>query len=132
MNEKRRVLIVDDDPEFRKAMGRMFERSGYDVEIAGDGQEALKEISNKTYDLIISDLRMPKLDGVELMGEIRRRGLVTPIIFLTAYGEVESYMDLMNLGAFEYVNKPVKSQEILDVARRAIEAHGISGQVPSA
>ena len=129
--ESHKVLIVDDDPEFRKAMGRMFEKSGYETKITGDGNEALEVLSNETFDLIISDLRMPKLDGVELMSEIRRKGLETPIIFLTAYGEVESYMDLMNLGAFEYVNKPIKGQEILDVAKRAIETHNISGQTTS-
>jgi len=129
--ESHKVLIVDDDPEFRKAMGRMFEKSGYEAKITGDGNEALEALSNETFDLIISDLRMPRLDGVELMSEIRRKGLETPIIFLTAYGEVESYMDLMNLGAFEYVNKPIKGQEILDVAKRAIEAHDISGQTSS-
>ena len=114
------VLLVDDDKEFRRAMKKMFEKSGYTITIACDGQEALDALSDEGFDLIISDLRMPNLDGLEMMGELRRRGLDVPIIFLTAFGEVESYMDLMNLGAFEYVNKPVKSKEILDIAGRAI------------
>lgn len=126
--DKHTILLVDDDPEFRKAMGKMFERSGYAISVAGDGQEALDTLSNETFDLIISDLRMPNLDGLELMGELRRQGLETPIVFLTAFGEVESYMDLMNLGAFEYVNKPIKGQEILEIARRAIETHSNSSQ----
>ena len=117
------ILLVDDDPEFRKAMKRLFEKSGYDIAIAADGNEALEALSDRAFDLIISDLRMPNLDGIELMGEITKRGLKTPIVFLTAYGEVESYMDLMNLGAFEYVNKPIKGKEILEMVRRATEAH---------
>ena len=121
MPKKQSVLLVDDDQEFRKAMKRMFERSGYAITVAADGQEALEILSRDTFDLIISDLRMPNLDGVELMTEISRQRLTTPIIFLTAFGEVESYMDLMNLGAFEYIHKPVKSQEILSVAKKAIE-----------
>jgi len=129
MSEKNSILLVDDDREFRKAMKRMFERSGYSIDLAADGKEALDVLSKVTFDLIISDLRMPNLDGVELMGEIKRQGLDTPIVFLTAYGEVESYMDLMNLGAFEYVNKPIKGQDILDVAKRAIEAHDASNRV---
>ncbi len=129
--DKHTILLVDDDPEFRKAMGKMFEKSGYAISIAGDGQEALDRLSNETFDLIISDLRMPNLDGMELMGELRRRGLETPIVFLTAFGEVESYMDLMNLGAFEYVNKPVKGQVILDIARKAMETHSDSQQISS-
>jgi len=118
------VLLVDDDKEFRRAMKKMFERSGYEIRIACDGREALDALSDEEFDLIISDLRMPNLDGLEMMGELRRRGLDVPIVFLTAFGEVESYMDLMNLGAFEYVNKPVKGQEILEIARRAIASRG--------
>ena len=124
MTSKGTILLVDDDLEFRKAMKRMFERSGYEITAAADGREALEALKYKKFDLVISDLRMPNLGGLELMSELRRQGVETPVVFLTAYGEVESYMDLMNLGAFEYVNKPVKSKEILEVARRAIEASG--------
>ncbi len=130
--EKHTILLVDDDKEFRKAMTRMFEKSGYAITVAADGNEALDALSDNEFDLVISDLRMPNLDGVELMEELRRQGLATPIIFLTAFGEVESYMDLMNLGAFEYVNKPVKSRKILEIAQRAIESHTNSQSVSSA
>ncbi len=128
MMEKHTILLVDDDKEFRKAMKKMFENSGYAAVIAADGNEALDALSNEDFDLVISDLRMPNLNGVELMEELRRRGLETPIVFLTAFGEVESYMDLMNLGAFEYLNKPVKSKEILEVVRRATESHTNSAE----
>ena len=103
-------------------------REHYEAVVAADGNEALDAISNEDFDLVISDLRMPNLNGVELMEELRRRGLETPIVFLTAFGEVESYMDLMNLGAFEYLNKPVKSKEILEVVRRATESHTNSAE----
>ena len=129
---KNTILLADDDKEFRKAMTRMLEKAGYAITAAADGREALDALSDNEFDLIISDLRMPNLDGVELMGELRRRGLETPIIFLTAFGEVESYMDLMNLGAFEYVNKPVKSRVILAIAQRAIEPRTNSQSLTSA
>jgi len=103
-------------------MKKMFEKSGYNVTVAADGQEALEALSEETFDLIISDLRMPNLNGMELMEELKRRKINLPVIFITAYGEVESYMDLMNLGAFEYINKPVKGQEILGVVRKALES----------
>ena len=122
MNNRQSILLVDDDPEFRKAMKKMFEKSGYNVTVAADGQEALEALSEETFDLIISDLRMPNLNGMELMEELKRRKINLPVIFITAYGEVESYMDLMNLGAFEYINKPVKGQEILGVVRKALES----------
>lgn len=126
MEEKQSILLVDDDIEFRKAMKKTFEKSGYTVTVAADGEEALGALQGMDFDLIISDLRMPNMDGLELMGEMKRRKMSTPVVFLTAYGEVESYMDLMNMGAFEYLNKPVKRQEILDVARKALRKHGNS------
>jgi DNA-binding NtrC family response regulator len=129
MNNRQSILLVDDDPEFRKAMKKMFEKSGYDVTVAADGQEGLDAISEKTFDLIISDLRMPNLNGMELMEELKRRKINLPVIFITAYGEVESYMDLMNLGAFEYINKPVKGQEILAVVRKALESASPSDRI---
>jgi DNA-binding NtrC family response regulator len=121
MAKKHSILLVDDDQEFSKAMKRMFEKSGYAITLAGDGEEALEKLSDTSFDLIISDLRMPNVDGTEFMKEVSRRKLPIPIIFLTAYGEVESYMDVMNLGAFEYVHKPVRKKEILEVVERAIE-----------
>ncbi|MBI4832954.1 MAG: response regulator [Candidatus Lindowbacteria bacterium] len=129
MNENKSILLVDDDQEFRKAMKKMFEKSGYDVTVAADGREALEILSKSSFDLIISDLRMPNLNGMELMEAIKKEKMDVPVIFITAYGEVESYMDLMNLGAFEYINKPVKGQEILSVAKRALEMHGNSRHI---
>ncbi len=129
MDEKQSILLVDDDQEFRKAMKKMFERSGYSVTLAADGQEALNILSKDTFDLIISDLRMPNLNGMQLMEELKKKNVKIPVIFITAYGEVESYMDLMNLGAFEYINKPVKGQEILNVARKALETRGNSRRI---
>ncbi|RJP66756.1 MAG: response regulator [Candidatus Abyssobacteria bacterium SURF_17] len=132
MTEKQKILLVDDDPEFRRAMKKLFEKSGYDVTAAGDGEEALEALGKSRFDLIISDLRMPRLDGIELMEEIKRKKVNVPVIFITGYGEVESYMDAMNLGAFEYINKPVKGQEILSVARKALETCGGSRRISGA
>ena len=129
MSDKPFILLVDDDREFLKAMKKMFEKSGYIVTLAGDGMEALEILSRDAFDLIISDLRMPNLNGIELMEEISRKKLDVPVIFITAYGEVESYMDLMNLGAFEYINKPVRGREILSVVERALANHRSSSQI---
>ena len=115
------ILFVDDDYEFRKTMKKIFERRGYDFVGAADGIEALELLSERTFDLIISDLRMPNLDGIGLMEEIRRQSMDLPIIFLTAHGEIESYMDLMNMGAFDYLNKPISAPEMLRVVQRALE-----------
>jgi DNA-binding NtrC family response regulator len=102
-------------------MEKVFEKSGYDFTGAKDGQEALDIMSEHTFDLVVSDLRMPNLDGIGLMEEIKKKALNVPIIFLTGYGEIESYMDLMNMGAFDYINKPADTREILNVVRKALE-----------
>ena len=129
MNKKKSILLVDDDDAFCKTMAKLFERSGYMIKVAGDGREALDLLSKNTFDLILSDLRMPRLDGIELMEEIRRKKIGSAVVFLTGYGEVESYMDLMNMGAFEYLNKPVDVKEMFSVIRRALRQNkgAISG-----
>ena len=121
MNARQSVLFVDDDREFRKAMRKVFERSGYGFTEASDGMEALDLLSQDRFDLIVSDLRMPNLDGMRLMEELNRKELDVPVIFITAYGDVESYMSLMNMGAFDYLNKPVGTKEILGVVRSALD-----------
>jgi len=130
MSEKQSILLVDDDEQLCTSIGRMFERSGYKVTTAHDGREALDVLSDDNIDLVISDLRMPNVDGIELMEEIKRKKIDVPIIFLTAYGEIESYMDLMNMGAFEYLNKPLDVKEILRTARKVLAER--EGTTPSA
>lgn len=122
MNKKQSILLVDHDREFCKASKKIFEQSGYAVTLAADGHDALEILARDDVDLIISGLRMPNLDGIELMEEIVRRKIKSPVIFITAYGEVESYMDLMNMGAFDYLNKPVKKEKILDLVEKALES----------
>lgn len=126
MDAKHRMLIVDSDREFSKKMKTLFERSDFKVSVAGDGQEAINFLSEYEVDLIISEVKMPRVGGIELMQEIKKRGIDTPVIFLTSWGEVGSYMDLMNMGAFEYLNKPAERHEILGVAMRAVHAGGRS------
>lgn len=126
MDAKHRMLIVDSDREFSKKMKTLFERSDFKVSVAGDGQEAINFLSEYEVDLIISEVKMPRVGGIELMQEIKKRGIDTPVIFLTSWGEVGSYMDLMNMGAFEYLNKPAPRHEILGVAMRAVHAGGRS------
>ena len=122
MKDKQSILFVDDDEQFRKAIVRIFEASGFDITTARDGQEALDLLSESAYDLIITDLKMPVLDGYELMREIKRREIKIPVIILTGYGEVETHIDLMNMGAYDHIEKPVSGHELMGLARKAIGA----------
>ena len=120
MQPEKSILLVDSDREFCRAMKKMLETSGFCVTMASDGKEALEVLAENTFHLILSGMRMPNLGGIEFMAEIKRMNINVPVIFITAYGDVESYLKVMNMGAFEYLNKPVKGQEILRVARRAL------------
>lgn len=91
MNVKKAILLVEPDHEFRKTMGKTLEGLGYRVLAARDGHEALDILPNSAVDLIISALKMPNVDGKELLEEINRAKLSVPVIFLTAYGDIESY-----------------------------------------
>jgi DNA-binding NtrC family response regulator len=121
MKAKKSILLVEPEREVRKGLSQPLEKSGYTVVAARDGQEALDILSNKVFDLIISALNMPNVDGMQLMRELKRTKKGIPVIFITAYGDVESYMDLMNMGAFDYLNTPVEERELLRVARSAVE-----------
>ncbi len=130
LTSRRSILFVDDDQEFLRTMKRLLERFGYEFTGVNDGLQALELLSDTTFDVIISDLRMPNLDGLEFMAELKRKSVTSPVIFLTGYGEVESYLDLMNMGAFDYLNKPVGGQDLLRVVRRALTTQ--ESDVPNA
>jgi DNA-binding NtrC family response regulator len=120
------ILLIDDALEFSQAMKRFLEKLGYAVVVTGDGRKAIDFLSTSAVDLVISEARMPGFGAVELMQEIRRRKIAAPVIFLTAYGEIESYMDLMNMGAFDYFNKPARQQEMLWTIKKAMKTQSIS------
>jgi DNA-binding NtrC family response regulator len=115
------ILLVDDDRECSKAMKKTLERQGYCVTIVGNGREALDTMSNSTVDLVVTELRMPEIGGVELLVKMQKKPIKAPVIFLTAYGDVESYLAVMNLGAFDYLSKPADSEELLRVIRQALK-----------
>jgi len=128
MNTRKSILVVEPDQEFRTAVRKMLEKAGYHVISVEDGMGALEILEDTAVDLVISVLRMPNLDGTELMQEIKRTKISAPVIFVTAYGGVDSYMDLMNMGAFDYLNKPLEERDILKAARGALEDQGERSQ----
>ena len=113
MAEKmRRILVVDDEENARIALSKILTREGYDVASAGNGFEALNYLRGKDVELIITDINMPEMNGMTFLRELNRNHPSCNVIMITAYGDVESYIEAMNLGAFEYINKPVKFEEL--------------------
>ncbi len=114
------LLIADDNREHRQALAKIFSKEGYTVALASDGEEAIDILSKDSFELIITDLRMPRKGGLQLLKEIKDKSPQTMVIIVTAYGEYVSYHEAMSMGAFDYLNKPIKREEILLVAEKAL------------
>jgi len=110
--QKKRILVVDDEENACIALSKILAHEGYEVASAGNGYEALNYLRGNEVDLIITDINMPEMDGLAFLRDLNRSHPASNVIMITAYGEVESYIEAMNLGAFEYINKPVKVDEL--------------------
>ena len=115
-----KVLVVDDEAALRRLMARALEQAGHEVVQAEDGNAALVEVNRQQFDAILSDISMPGLDGVQLLREVRARDLDVPVILLTGNPSVESAMQAVEYGAFEYLAKPVELERIRTVVTRAL------------
>jgi DNA-binding NtrC family response regulator len=116
-----RVLIVDDDAETLELLTEILRKEGYAVATAGEGEAALALAAREQPDVVITDLNMPRMDGLALLAELRTRHHDTLVILLTAYGSLKTAVDGIKAGAFDYISKPFIVEEIRLVARRALE-----------
>jgi DNA-binding NtrC family response regulator len=112
---------VDDEENTLAALSDILTHNGYDVSLASNGLEALNYLRSKDVELIISDLNMPEMNGLMFLREINRIHPATNFILITAYGEVESYIESMNLGAFEYMTKPVNYADLKKTIDKIIQ-----------
>lgn len=114
----KRILVVDDEENARVALSKILVHDGYEVWSAGNGVEALNFLRSKDVELIITDLNMPEMNGLMFLRELNRSHPASNVILITAYGEVESYLEAMTLGVFEYINKPVKYEDLRKVINK--------------
>jgi len=112
------ILVVDDEENARIALSKILSREGFAVASAANGFEALNYLRGNDVDLIITDINMPEMNGMEFLRELGRVHPTTSVIMITAYGEVESYIEAMDLGVFEYINKPVKIDELKKIIHK--------------
>ena len=119
MRDKKQILIADDEANLRRVLGAQLQRDGYDVLMAEDGEQALATLAEHHVDVVISDLRMPKLDGMQLLKRIVASSPELPVIIITAHGTVDTAVEALKLGAFDYVTKPFDRTEFKNVVDKA-------------
>jgi two-component system, NtrC family, response regulator AtoC len=128
MSRKVRVLLVDDDESLRKLMPRQLTRSGFDVATAANGQEAINAVRETDFDVVLLDIKMPGLSGIETLRQIRQIEDPPEIIMLTADNSLSTGLEAMRLGAYDYLTKPSTSEEIEAVVKKAEEKKRIIQQ----
>jgi len=114
------ILIIDDEPYLLEKLGSVLTGEFYSVATAGDGREGLDKIWNDTYDLILLDIMLPGMSGFEILAEIRAAGIQTPVLMLTAKGDIDDKVKGLNLGADDYLAKPFSLAELLARVRALI------------
>ena len=117
-----RILVVDDEKSIRGALGKLLGLEGMETETAGDGEEALERLSEKAFDALVVDLRMPRMDGQALLSRMRAEGLRTPVLMISAHGEIDDAVRALKSGANDYLVKPFDPAELVLRLRSAIEA----------
>jgi len=115
-----RVLVVDDDPDMRALLTDVLSDEGYAVEQVANGAEALIRLRTESFAAIVLDKNMPGLSGLDLLPGLRTICPETPVILITAFGDVSTYMEAMEKGAFEYIFKPFRMEELLRALQRGL------------
>jgi two-component system, NtrC family, response regulator HydG len=122
------ILVVDDQKNMRATLSIMLRSAGHDVAEAKDGQDACDAVDDESYDLVITDLRMGKVDGIDVLRHVREVSPLTEIIVMTAYGTIETAVEAMRLGAWDYIQKPFSEDELFIKVDKALERRWLSGE----
>ncbi len=120
MMSRVRMLIVEDDEELRSMLAAQFEAEDFSVDMAGDGFPALSLIKENDYDVVLLDLKLPKMDGISLMKEANRIGRTPNVIVLTAMNDLPTARECIRLGAKDFISKPCSTDELLGVIIRTL------------
>jgi two-component system response regulator FlrC len=118
------ILVVDDDYQMRAALSEALIKAGYEVASAEDGRAAMESVKKSVCDLVITDVKMPYINGIDLLGRIKKEQCSLPVIVVTAYGTVEHAVNAMKEGAFDYIQKPFDTETLYGVVERALGLDG--------
>jgi signal transduction histidine kinase/DNA-binding response OmpR family regulator len=123
---KAKILLVDDEPAILLTLSAILSQEGYDVDAQKDGLSAIQAIRSRHYDLVLTDLKMPKVDGLGVLAEVRNRSPNTVTVMMTGYGSLDSALEAVQLGAFDYLLKPTPVEDLRAAVRRALERKQLS------
>ena len=124
------ILVVDDEINIRKTVARALGKRQYDVRTAVNGEEAVAMMDEEAPDIVLLDLKMPGLDGLEVLGEIRQRGISTHVVIITAYGTVDNAVEAMKLGAVDFLQKPFLPDDIRELVENILKRPDFSELMP--
>ncbi|MFT3980545.1 MAG: sigma-54 dependent transcriptional regulator [Ferruginibacter sp.] len=122
------ILIIDDEKAIRKTLGEILSFEGYKIEEAADGEEGLKKFGDKNYDIVLCDIKMPKLDGIEFLEKARAVNPDVPIIMISGHGNIDTAVEAVKKGAFDYISKPPDLNRLLITLRNATEKQDLVTQ----
>ena len=121
-----KILVVDDEQGLREVLNIMLKRSGYAVTLASDGEEAISHLQREIFDLVITDLKMPKVGGLEVLKAVKASSPETVVLMITAFSSAESAVEAMKHGAYDYLTKPFQVDEVQLIIRNAMERRRLS------
>ena len=113
------ILIIDDEKAIRKTLSEILSYEGYKIEEASDGEEGLKKFREKSYDVVLCDIKMPKLDGLEFLDKAREANSDVPVIMISGHGTIETAVEAVKKGAYDYISKPPDLNRLLITIRNA-------------
>lgn len=122
------ILVVDDEKSLRDFLTIMLENEGYAVETASSGEKAVKLIMEKEYDLVLTDFRMKKANGIEVLETVKEHNPITPVVLMTAYASAETAVEAMKKGAYDYISKPFNVEDLQLMVKNAIEKKTLADQ----
>jgi DNA-binding NtrC family response regulator len=120
MADKSRILVVDDEEALRTVLGSELSGEGYEVDTASDGDEAISMVQNKKFDLLLLDIRMPKLDGFEVLKFVKKNFPAIKVIMLTGFADLKNAIESKKLGAEDFVSKPYDLVDLLTTIERVL------------
>src|SRR5204862_20979 len=115
------ILLIEDEKAIRKTLSEILSYEGYKIDEAGDGEEGLKKFKEKTYDMVLCDIKMPKMDGIEFLQKAGEANADVPIIMISGHGNIETAVEAVKKGAYDFISKPPDLNRLLITIRNALD-----------